>query len=78
MNASCKHCDDTRLGWPGLWCNGHLYDDGGLPVHLYPFPVTADGQGPACDDDYDHDECWCRFEGCTGREDEFGFPMEER
>lgn len=67
----------TRLGWPGYWVEGYgLYDDGGMPVHLYPFKVTKDGHGP-CDDsdpEYDHDECWCHFEGCTGVEDKFGFP----
>lgn len=65
-----------RLGWPGRWYNGHLYDDGGLPLHLYPFPVTADGRGPcdASDPAYDHDVCWCHFDGCMGDEDAFGFP----
>jgi hypothetical protein len=62
------------LGYPGRWYNSHLYDDGGLPVHLYPFPVTADGQGPADTNDRDHDICWCLFEGCIGIEDQFGFP----
>lgn len=65
-----------RLGWPGRWHGGHLYEDGGLPLHLYPFPVTADGQGPcdASDPAYDHDICWCHFDGCMGDEDAFGFP----
>ena len=65
-----------RLGWPGFWANGHLYDDGGLPVHLFPFPVTADGRGPCdmSDPEYDHDICWCHFDGCTGDEDRLGFP----
>lgn len=63
-----------RLGWPGRWYGNHLYDEGGLPVHLYPFPVTKDGEGPADADERDHDECWCYFPGCMGEEDQFGFP----
>jgi hypothetical protein len=65
-----------RLGWPGLWAGDRLYDDGLLPVHLYPFPVTKDGRGPCTENDpeYDHDECWCHFDGCVGLEDELGFP----
>lgn len=65
-----------RLGWPGRWRGGTLYDDGGLPMHLYPFGVTADGQGPCDESDpaYDHDICWCHFDECIGIVDEFGFP----
>ena len=85
----------TRLGYPGQWypcfrqhteertyppVHGHLYDDGGLPVHLYPFYVTADGEGPcdASDPNYDHDVCWCGAEGCIGIEDDLGFPADRQ
>lgn len=64
-----------RLGWPGCWLDGHLYDDGGLPVHLYPFPVSALGEGPADPDETDHYTCWCHFDDCVGIEDQFGFPV---
>ena len=39
-------------------------DRDGLPMHC-PFPVTADGQGPASGDDFHHWICWCaEQEGC--------------
>ena len=66
-----------RLGWPERWHGKRLYDDGGLPVHLYPFPVTADGRGP-CDEgdpEYDHDIYWCNWTDCLGVEDELRFPV---
>ena len=64
-----------RLGWPGRWA-GKLYDDGGLPVHLYPFMVNSQGQGPVDDGDPDaHPTCWCIWDECLGIEDGFGFPI---
>jgi hypothetical protein len=64
-----------RLGWPGRWANGILYEEGGLPVHLYPFPVNAEGQGPCDPDETFRFICWCGSEGCVGKYDTFGFPV---
>lgn len=79
MTTSAPHTA-TFLGWPDRWYQGGLYDDCGLPVHLYPVGVTADGKGPCGENDpeYHHDECWCRFDGCTGEYDDLGFPCSAR
>lgn len=66
------------LGWPGRWHGDHLYDDGGLPLHLYPMPVNIRGEGPLDDSDTDvfRMVCWCHLEGCMGSEDALGFPAQ--
>lgn len=38
----------------------------GLPVHLYPFPITIGGQGPADPEDAFRMICWCGTDGCLG------------
>lgn len=53
---------------PTFWVDGIEYDDGGLPVHLYPFPVDKLGRGPAAPEDTDRVICWCGEEGCQGNE----------
>lgn len=40
-------------------------DESGLAIHMR-FPLTADGQGPATGEDFDHWGCWCSDPGCPG------------
>lgn len=46
--------------------NWHEIGEDGMPVHLYPFPVTEDGEGPATGDEIDHFTCWCPDPECSG------------
>jgi len=62
------------LGWPGRWSNGQLFNDGGLPVHLCPFPLGSYMERMRPEYDRYRTICWCSFEACVGSWDELGFP----